>query len=269
MEYREYALSLLTSESLCEKLAPLPSNLTDEVPGPALFIETPGRPPELQMMHQDQVIEKVKLKFPKPTQMGSVARRAEALHFFANHELMAVELLAWALLAFPDAPSEYRKGTLLVLKDEQRHFILYRDRMRELGLKFGELPVNGYFWRHLLNVKNASEFLALLSLTFESANLDFALEYRDAFRRFGDAKSADVMEVVYRDELRHVQHGIQWMNFWKEESQTLWEAYTKALNFPISPKRAFGRSYNRDSRKKAGFDSEFIKNLEEVREDTL
>ena len=52
------------------------------------------------------------------------------LHFFANHELLATELMALVLLKFPDAPAAFRKGVLETLKDEQEHTRLYIERMK-------------------------------------------------------------------------------------------------------------------------------------------
>ena len=57
--------------------------------------------------------------------MRDPAQRARILHALANHELQAIELFAWALLAFPDAPLAFRRGLVAILADEQRHLALY------------------------------------------------------------------------------------------------------------------------------------------------
>jgi len=36
-------------------------------------------------------------------------------HALANHELQAIELFAWAVLAFPDTPIAFRRGLIAIL----------------------------------------------------------------------------------------------------------------------------------------------------------
>ena len=57
--------------------------------------------------------------------------RAECLARFAHHELMAVELFAWALLRWPMMPSPMRAGFVGVLAQEQVHCRLYLERLAD------------------------------------------------------------------------------------------------------------------------------------------
>ena len=68
--------------------------------------------------------------------------RAACLHRFAGHELLAVEIMAYALLKFPDAPPHFRKGLAHTLKEEQEHVRLYIKELTRLGIKFGDLPLS-------------------------------------------------------------------------------------------------------------------------------
>ena len=102
------------------------------------------------------------------------------LHFFANHELLATELMALVLLKFPDAPAAFRKGVFETLKDEQEHTRLYMERMKSCGISLGDFPVSGYFWRCVAPMEHPIDYVAGLCLTFEQANLDFAGHYGQA-----------------------------------------------------------------------------------------
>ncbi|MEE3180819.1 MAG: DUF455 family protein, partial [Planctomycetota bacterium] len=98
MQVREIAEAIVCSEDIEFKLAALPRDLDDSEPGPAQRIEKPGRPAGLvpRPIREAQV--------PSVRGYHDPRQRARILHSFANHELQAVELFAWALLAFPDAP---------------------------------------------------------------------------------------------------------------------------------------------------------------------
>jgi len=255
MEIRDFAQGLVTTEDLVRKLGAPPAGLTDEDPGPPLRIERPGRPPELLFQRRIEV--------PSIEGMPDPAQRPRILHALANHELQAAELFAWALLAFPDAPKEFRQGLLRILADEQRHTRMYIARVEDAGARFGDYPVNGYFWSKIESITTPLRFLCAMSLTFENANLDHTQEYEEAARRAGDAKTAAVIERVHLDEIEHVRFGWNWLQIFKAEDESAWEAYRANLTWPLRPAKARGRTFHREGREAAGLDAEFIRRLEE------
>jgi uncharacterized ferritin-like protein (DUF455 family) len=258
MELREFAERVVTSTSLKEKLAD-PGVLSDLEPGhSAVSIQAPGRPEGLGLQHLEGA--------PRPPgghQLDSERDRAVLLHFLANHELLATELMALVLLKFPNAPKEFRQGILETLKEEQTHTRLYLDRMQACGIDFGEMPLSGYFWRVVEPMESPMDFVARLSLTFEQANLDYSRHYAERFREAGDRETAAILDAIYRDEIGHVGHGLKWFRKWKNKSDTDWDAYRKIMHFPLSPARAKATHgpFNRAGRSEAGLDADFIDQL--------
>src|ERR1017187_7843012 len=106
MELRDFAEQVLFATTLEEKLQS-PAAVTDERPGsPLLTPKSPGRPAELRFKAQGSG----KADFPSVHRLEREPERGRLLHFFANHELLATELMALALLRFPDAPAAFRRG---------------------------------------------------------------------------------------------------------------------------------------------------------------
>ncbi|MBM3837882.1 MAG: ferritin-like domain-containing protein [Verrucomicrobia bacterium] len=257
MELREFAEQVLFSTSLEAKLQ-CPANIADERPGGAIVAPTlPARPRELHFKPQGGARE-----FPRLDELEHSEHRGRLLHFFANHELLATELMALVLLRFPDAPAAFRRGVLQTLKDEQQHTQWYIDRMRACGVQFGDLPVSGYFWRAISRMENPMDYVAGLSLTFEQANLDFTRQFAAGFKQVGDDESARLLDRVYHDEVAHVAYGLKWFRKWKNPHESDWEAFCRQLRFPLSPQRAKGGSHlNVEGRRAAGLDAEFIAQL--------
>lgn len=257
MELREFAERVLFATSLEEKLQS-PEAITDEHSGPALATPgAPGRPANLQFKPHGSA----RAEFPGLHRLEQTSERGRLLHFFANHELLATELMALVLLRFPDAPAAFRKGVLQTLKDEQEHTQLYLERIKACGLEFGELPVSGYFWRCVAPMENPIDYVAGLCLTFEQANLDFARHFAAGFGKVGDVPTAKLLEKIYRDEIGHVAYGLKWFRRWKNPSESDWEAFCRTLKFPLSPQRAKGFTVNVEGRRAAGLDDHFIAEL--------
>ena len=141
MELRAFAEQVLFSDSLDRKLVRPTSPLTDAVPGEAVRVKKPHRPNNLQFAPR-----RTAPPMPKGAAFGVPKKRAVAHHIMANHELQAMEVMAMVLLAFPDAPSDFRTGLADVMFDEQRHAELHANRAAELGFACGDLPVNCSIW---------------------------------------------------------------------------------------------------------------------------
>jgi len=136
--------------------------------------------------------------------------------------------------------------------------------MKDYGVIFGEVPLNLYFWNTLRGMASPMEYAAQMSLTFEQANLDFALEYEEIFEKeLGDTETADLLKRVHDDEIRHVSHGWRWFCEWNPgESSSDFERYRRVLPFPMSPRRARGsRFFSEESRRRAGLSDEFIREI--------
>jgi uncharacterized ferritin-like protein (DUF455 family) len=257
MELRDFAEQVLFATTLDEKLQ-APADVTDDRPGsPMLAPQAPGRPAELRFKPPGSG----KADFPGVHRLEQEHERGRLLHFFANHELLATELMALALLRFPNAPAAFRRDVWQTLKDEQLHTRLYVQRMRQCGIQFGEMPVSGYFWRSVSQMESPLDYVAGLCLTFEQANLDFCRYFARGFQAVGDGDTAGLLDRIYRDEIGHVAYGLKWFRRWKNPDQSDWEAFCRQLKFPLSPQRAKGLLLNIEGRRAAGLDPAFIAEL--------
>lgn len=255
MELREWALQILSADTLEGKLFS-PEELTDYSPGSPLLFQEPVRPPSMGFSKRSK-----EEKLPPFHEHGSQDKRAICLHRFAGHELLAVEIMAQALLAFPEAPPSFRKGVAKTLKEEQYHVRLYSDRMKEMGLSFGDLPLYKHFWVHVPYLTTPLHYLSTMSLTFEMANLDFAPHYGKSFARCGDEKSAQLMQKILKDEISHVSFGFGMLKKLKGKEESEWETYEKSLTHFLTPKRAKGFLFSEENRKRAGIPDEWTQKL--------
>ncbi len=255
MELREWAIQILSTDKLEEKLF-CPEVLTDFSPGTPLLWKEPVRPPGMGFHKHTR-----RDKLPRIHELHHLDKRAACLHRFAGHELLAVEIMAYALLAFPDAPPNFRKGVAHTLKEEQHHVRLYQKRMQELGIKFGDLPLYRHFWSYVPHLQTPLQYVSVMSLTFEMANLDFAPYYANIFAQHGDFLSSELMQRIFEDEIKHVSFGYRWLNKLKDPHQPSFETWKANLPPKTTPSRAKGPQFFANHRRLAGIDEEWIRSL--------
>lgn len=256
MELREWAYNILSADTIEGKLA-YPGFLTDEDPGLPLFWSEPARPPGMGFNRRSR-----EEKLPPFQEHKDPEKRAICLHRFAGHELLAVEIMAFTLLAFPDAPKHFRRGLAHTLKEEQGHVCLYMNRLKALGVQFGDLPLYRHFWMHTPYIRSPLHYVSVMSLTFEMANLDFAPMYGKSFSHFGDQESAQLMATILKDEISHVSFGWNWLRKMKQSNDSEWDTWKQTLATTLlTPKRATGFLLHEEYRQQAGIPPDWIEKL--------
>jgi uncharacterized ferritin-like protein (DUF455 family) len=263
---RERCLEILGSGDLARKLLP-PCDasgepLGDDDPGESLYVARPVRGPGLDMRSGAA-------RLPRPAELADPRARAACLRRFAHHELMAVELFAWALVRWPALAPALRGELAQALSDEQRHCRMYLERLRAHGEDLADAPLSDYFWKHVPAIhahpRGPAAFLAAMGLTLEQANLDFTALYAEGFRRAGDEQSARVSETVQREEERHVALAVRWLPRLSPPEEGLVAAYGAAVPFPLEASRAKGRQFDAEARRRAGLPEELIAHVREAR----
>ena len=253
-----WAERYVSSGDLSYKLAPPPVPDRFASRFEPVRLGGPGRSPAFDVQPHG-------VKSSGQSQLRSAEKRARLMHSFLHHELQAAELMAWALLAFPDAPDALRKGLIHILMDEVRHMNLYADLLTARGFALLSFPVRDWFWQRIPTVSSISGFLATLGLGFEGANLDHAARFTSRFRAAGDEEAAAVEERVGQEEIPHVRFALTWFRELSPELRagaSLFDAFRTSLPEPLSPLVMRGHVLAADARRSAGLPADFITALD-------
>jgi uncharacterized ferritin-like protein (DUF455 family) len=245
-----WAEAYISTTDLTRKLAPPapPADFRAIAPLPHR-ITRPGRPPELRTARRGE-------RTPKQEALEQPYYRARTLHAFLHHELQAAELMCWAILAFPDAERDFRRGLLAICMDELRHLQLYAEHIRSLGSQVGDFGVRDWFWKRVPSCRNKLEFVAVMGMGLEAANLEYAPHFAARFRAAGDEPGARIQERIAAEEVAHVGFATRWFTRWTGGCD--FEAWAAQLPAPLSPWVMHGRPIAHEARRRAGMSEEFL-----------
>lgn len=153
---------------------------------------------------------------------GTLASRIALLHSLANIEQWAIDL-SWDIVArFPAfqlqtgerLPKEFFSDFVKVAGDEAKHYCLLEKRLVELGSHFGDLPVHNGLWQSASDTAHdLLGRLAIVHMVHEARGLDVHPQTLQRFLAQGDESSAQVLEVIYTDEITHVAAGLKWFTY--------------------------------------------------------
>lgn len=219
--------------------------------------ERPGRP------------EKPELVPPKAVEKRSLHTlngRIATLHAIAHIELNAVDLALdiVARYATEPVPHSFFDGWMQVAFEEAKHFRMVRDRLRQLGADYGDMPAHDGLWQAAHSTRNnLTARLAVVPLILEARGLDVTPSLQAKMRETGDLETAAILDVIYNDEKGHVAVGAKWFRFLcarerKDPAATFKELVRTNFRGPLKP------PFNDLARAEAGLTPSFYRALSPI-----
>ena len=217
-------------------------------------IRAPGRPPQLVLVHPRDLPRRG---------LGSVDGRAAFIHAIAHIELNAIDLAWDAVYRFRGLPGSFYADWVSCADDESRHFVLLRDRLLAHGHDYADFPAHNGLWE--MCEKTAHDGLARMALVprvLEARGLDVTPAMISKLRSLGDATTADVLEVILREEVAHVAAGTRWYHWYCARAGVEPRSRFKELLGEYAGGYLRG-PFNLEARLLAGFDEEELDYLVE------
>lgn len=147
----------------------------------------------------------------RPRKMTTPEGYAAMLHAICHIEFNAVNLALDAAYRFRTLPAAFTADWIRVAKEEACHFRLMRARLQAHGFDYGDFEAHNHLWD--MAYKTAFDPLlrmALVPRVLEARGLDVTPAIRAKVAQKGDAETCAVLDVIYRDEVGHVQTGNRW-----------------------------------------------------------
>ena len=211
---------------------------------PVEVIGPPGRPVRPELVDASRVPRR---------RLGSEAGRAALIHAIAHIEFNAINLAIDAAYRFRGMPSEFYRDWVSVAVDEARHFGLLQNRLRDSGFEYGDFPAHNGLWE--MAEKTAGTCLlrmALVPRVLEARGLDVTPGMIERLTGAGDKDTVAILEIILKEEIRHVAVGTRWFRYCCErEGLEPLATFLKLLEQHFaSPLRG---PFNLDARYAAGF----------------
>ena len=217
--------------------------------------DIPGRPPKPMLVPPREV---------KQRSMASTEGRAALIHALAHIEFNAINLALDAIWRYAGMPHDFYVDWLKVADEEALHFMLLSSHLKSLGFAYGDFNAHNSLWE--MADKTAHDLLARMALvprTLEARGLDATPGVRNKLSQVGDMKAAEILDIILRDEIGHVEIGNRWYR-WLCERQGV-EPLSTYRELALRHKApSLKGPFNREARRQAGFTEH---ELAELRDD--
>lgn len=220
---------------------------------PTQSLDTPGRPEKPTLVPPQDVPRR---------KLGTPEGHAALLHAITHIEFNAINLALDAAYRFHGLPHNYYNDWLQVAFEEAYHFRLLREHLRTLGYDYGSFNAHDGLWEMAAKTTHDPlHRMALVPRLLEARGLDASPAIIAKLRQIGDARGAQVLEIILRDEIGHVRIGNRWYEYFcakrgvnpAQEFQKLLKEY--GASKPRPP-------FHSEARRAAGFSDEELLYLE-------
>jgi uncharacterized ferritin-like protein (DUF455 family) len=201
-----YAALIETDPSRkCAQVHALAADAVDARAAGFDWTQVPGRPQQPLLVSPREVPRRA---------LGSIEGRCALLHAVAHIEFNAINLALDAACRFDGLPAQFYADWISVAQDEARHFQMLQRRLGELGRHYGDFSAHNGLWEAA--EKTAQDPLvrmALVPRVLEARGLDVTPSIIGRLRDVGDSGTIAVLEVILREEVRHVAIGTRWFEY--------------------------------------------------------
>ncbi|MES9993768.1 MAG: ferritin-like domain-containing protein [Candidatus Thiodiazotropha sp.] len=194
--------------------------------------------------------------------LGSESGRMAMIHAIAHIEFNAINLAWDAVMRFPDMPTAYYNDWVQVAREEVYHFSLLRERLSAGGAEYGDYPAHNGLWE--MAQRTAHDPLVRMALVprmLEARGLDVTPGIIGRFQAIGDDETVQVLQIILREEVGHVQFGSRWFHYLCQKrgvdpEQTYFDLLENFLNGEIRC------PLHHEARRQAGFSNRELNRLE-------
>ncbi|MDH5183728.1 MAG: ferritin-like domain-containing protein [Gammaproteobacteria bacterium] len=194
--------------------------------------------------------------------LSSLEGQAALIHAICHIEFNAINLAWDAVYRFRDLPTEFYHDWVKVADEEAYHFTLLREHLRSFDYDYGNFDAHNGLWEMAQQTAHDPLIrMALVPRVLEARGLDVTPGIMAKLRGIGDLKAVSILEIIFRDEIGHVEIGSRWFEYLCQQRKLeptstfreLIEEYMKgSLKGP----------FHKEARLKAGFSEEELAYLE-------
>lgn len=208
MSLRDDAVRVLTAADPATKVA-LTAEAAARWRGGARTVGTatppdrPGRPAKPELRRPGEM----------PKRSSGPKGRIALVHALTHIEFNAIDL-AWDIIARfgnEDLPEAFFDDWVSVATEEAEHFELLRKRLEQWGVQYGDMPAHNGLWEAAeITADDLVARLAIVPMTLEARGLDTTVQGAEKLRQNEDQETADILAVIYTDEIKHLAVGVRW-----------------------------------------------------------
>jgi len=217
------------------------------------FIGEPGRPDKPQLVD--------KRDLPKRG-MQSKQARAAFIHALCHIEFNAINLAWDAAYRFRGLPTAFYSDWIQIADEEAHHFTLLRDYLKTQGYDYGDFSAHDGLWKMALQTAHDPLVrMALVPRVLEARGLDVTPGIMMRFRDAGYQEVVDILEIIQREEVGHVETGSRWFHYLCEQRGLDSETVFRELLEEYMKGHVKGL-IDRDARRRAGFSEQELDYLD-------
>ena len=216
-------------------------------------IRAPGRPLRPNLIEPRKLAQRG---------LGSPEGRAALVHAIAHIEFNAINLAWDAVYRFRGMPADFYADWVDIADDEARHFHMLSERLAELGHCYGDFDAHNGLWEMaVVTADSCLKRMALVPRVLEARGLDVTPGMILRLRSVADHQTADILEVILREEVAHVAAGSRWFAWCCEQSGVEPES-TFAKLLETHMRGSLRGPFNTEARLSAGFSNAELAHLD-------